>query len=51
MIKGGYAGKLLFIDLTSGVIDERPLPEEIAAKFVGGYGIGAATGVPTAPSR
>ena len=41
MIKGGYAGKLLFIDLTTGTTDERPLSEEIAAKFVGGYGIGA----------
>jgi aldehyde:ferredoxin oxidoreductase len=41
MIKGGYAGKLLFIDLTNGTIDEKPLSEEIATKFVGGYGIGA----------
>jgi aldehyde:ferredoxin oxidoreductase len=38
---GGYAGKLLFVDLTNGAIDEKPLSEEIAAKFVGGYGIGA----------
>ncbi len=41
MIKGGYAGKLLFVDLTNGAMDERPLSEEIAVKFVGGYGIGA----------
>jgi aldehyde:ferredoxin oxidoreductase len=41
MIKGGYAGKLLFVDLTNGAIDERPLSEEIAVKFIGGYGIGA----------
>lgn len=41
MVKGGYAGKLLYIDLTDGMIDEKPLSEEIAAKFVGGYGIGA----------
>jgi len=41
MIRGGYAGKLLFVDLTSRAIDQRPLSEEIAAKFVGGYGIGA----------
>jgi hypothetical protein len=41
MIKGGYAGKLLFINLTNGIIDARPLSEEIAAKFIGGYGLGA----------
>jgi aldehyde:ferredoxin oxidoreductase len=41
MIKGGYAGKLLFVDLTDGAINEKPLSEEIAAQFVGGYGIGA----------
>ncbi len=41
MMKGGYAGKLLYIDLTDGTIDEKPLSEEIASKFVGGYGIGA----------
>ena len=41
MIKGGYAGKLLFVDLTQKTIDERPLPEDIAFNFVGGYGIGA----------
>ena len=41
MITGGYAGKLLFIDLTNGTIDEKPLSEEIAANYIGGYGIGA----------
>jgi aldehyde:ferredoxin oxidoreductase len=41
MIKGGYAGKLLFVDLTNGAINERPLSEELAVKFIGGYGIGA----------
>jgi aldehyde:ferredoxin oxidoreductase len=41
MIKGGYAGKLLFVNLTNGAIDAKPLSEEIAAKFLGGYGIGA----------
>jgi aldehyde:ferredoxin oxidoreductase len=41
MIKGGYAGKLLFVDLTNGAIDEKPLAEELAVQFVGGYGIGA----------
>jgi aldehyde:ferredoxin oxidoreductase len=41
MIKGGYAGKLLFVNLTNGAIDAKPLSEEIAVQFVGGYGIGA----------
>ena len=41
MIRGGYAGKLLFVDLTHGTVDERALSEEIAAKYIGGYGIGA----------
>jgi aldehyde:ferredoxin oxidoreductase len=41
MIKGGYAGKLLFVNLTNGTIDAKPLSEEIAVQFVGGYGIGA----------
>jgi aldehyde:ferredoxin oxidoreductase len=41
MIKGGYAGKLLFVNLANGAIEEKPLSEEIAARFVGGYGIGA----------
>ena len=37
----GYAGRLLFVDLTSGEIHSEPLPEEDARLFVGGYGIGA----------
>jgi len=41
MIKGGYAGKLLFVNLTDGIIDSKPLSEELAVRFVGGYGIGA----------
>ena len=40
-MKGGYAGKLLFVDLTKGTFEERPLSEELAKKFMGGYGIGA----------
>lgn len=41
MIRGGYAGKLLFVDLTNKTVNEKPLSEEIAVKFIGGYGIGA----------
>ena len=40
-MKGGYAGKLLFVDLTKGTLEERPLSEVLAKNFIGGYGIGA----------
>ena len=40
-MKGGYAGKLLFVDLTKGTLKERPLSEVLARHFIGGYGIGA----------
>lgn len=38
---GGYAGKMLFVDLTSGTIREEELSQELARNFIGGYGIGA----------
>ena len=38
---GGYAGKLLFADLTKGTLKEEALSEELARNFIGGYGIGA----------
>lgn len=31
----GYYGKLLFIDLSSGKIEKRTVPEEDLAKFIG----------------
>ncbi|NLM46407.1 MAG: aldehyde ferredoxin oxidoreductase family protein [Firmicutes bacterium] len=37
----GYAGKMLFVDLTHGILTEKPLPEKLARLFLGGYGIGA----------
>lgn len=37
----GYAGKLLFVDLTNNSIVEENLSEELARNFIGGYGIGA----------
>jgi aldehyde:ferredoxin oxidoreductase len=40
-MKGGYAGKLLFANLTKGTLEEKPLSEELARNFIGGYGIGA----------
>src|SRR5690606_26293808 len=38
---GGYAGKMLFVDLSNNVIEEKELTEDMAEKFLGGYGIGA----------
>ncbi len=37
---GGYAGKMLFVDLSSGSIQEEVLPEKICREFIGGYGLG-----------
>ena len=37
----GYAGKLLFVDLTTRKIEEKELSKELAKNFIGGYGIGA----------
>ncbi len=37
----GYMGKMLFVDLANGTWHEEELSEEMARKFVGGYGIGA----------
>ena len=38
---GGYMGKVLFVDLSSGVIREETLDEKTRRDFLGGYGIGA----------
>jgi len=35
----GYAGKELYIDLTTGEIEEKPLDLDMAVKFLGGMGI------------
>ena len=37
----GYAGKLLFVDLSKNEIKEEVLDEELCEKYIGGYGIGA----------
>ena len=37
----GYAGKLLFVDLTNESYEYRDLDEQLARDFLGGYGIGA----------
>ncbi len=41
MIKGGYQGKILRVDLTKGKITTEPLPDEsILKKYVGNFGLG-----------
>ena len=38
---GGYAGKMAFVDLTTGDIEIETLDEGLARNFIGGQGIGA----------
>ena len=38
---GGYVGKILFVDLSTGTINEEALEENMCSDFIGGYGIGA----------
>ena len=38
---GDFTGKVLFIDLTSGLIEDTVLPEKIYRNFIGGIGLGA----------
>ncbi|MEJ2731381.1 MAG: aldehyde ferredoxin oxidoreductase family protein [Deltaproteobacteria bacterium] len=38
---GGYAGKMGFVDLTTGKIKVETLDEKLARDFIGGHGIGA----------
>ena len=38
---GGYAGQLLYIDLTSGHIEKKPLDMQFARQYIGGLGFGA----------
>jgi aldehyde:ferredoxin oxidoreductase len=40
-MSGGYMGKILFVNLSSGMIEEEVLSEQISRDFIGGYGIGA----------
>ena len=35
-----YAGKILFVDLTYGVLKEEVLPESVYRNFIGGNGMG-----------
>lgn len=38
---GGYAGKIGFVNLSSGEIREQELDEKLARDFIGGHGLGA----------
>lgn len=37
----GYAGKMLFINLSNSSIEEKEVTKELAENFIGGYGFGA----------
>lgn len=37
----GYAGKMLFVNLTDQSIEEKEVTRELAENFIGGYGFGA----------
>ena len=36
----GYAGTLLFADLTNGTLAKKPFPPELKQQYLGGRGIG-----------
>jgi len=38
---GGYMGKLLYVDLSNGKLEEEALNEEFCRKYIGGYGFGS----------
>jgi aldehyde:ferredoxin oxidoreductase len=40
MALGGYANNLAWIDLTSGKVEYKPIPEDLALKYIGGRGLG-----------
>lgn len=37
----GYAGKMLFVNLSDGHMEEKELTKELTDNYIGGYGIGA----------
>ena len=38
---GGYAGKILYVDLTRRTSESKPLPQDLMSNFIGGPGINA----------
>jgi aldehyde:ferredoxin oxidoreductase len=41
MITGGYMGKILFVDLTTGELKDETPDEKLYRDFLGGYGLGS----------
>jgi aldehyde:ferredoxin oxidoreductase len=41
LFQGGYAGKLLYVDLTDGSVQVKPLERDFALKYIGGRGFSA----------
>jgi aldehyde:ferredoxin oxidoreductase len=39
-VSPGYIGRILFVDLTSGNVEEETLPDSTYRMFLGGYGLG-----------
>jgi aldehyde:ferredoxin oxidoreductase len=37
---GGYANNIAWIDLSAGKVDYKPVPEDLALKYIGGRGLG-----------
>ncbi len=40
MTLGGYANKLAWVNLTAGQVEYKPVPEDLAVKYIGGRGLG-----------
>ena len=40
MALGGYANQIAWVDLTEGKVDLKPVPEDLALKYIGGRGLG-----------
>jgi len=40
MTLGGYANRLAWVDLTAGKVEFKPVPEDLARKYIGGRGLG-----------
>ncbi len=40
MALGGYANRIAWVDLTTGTVEYKPLPEDLARKYIGGRGLG-----------
>ena len=38
---GGYMGRILWVDLNTGILTEQSLSEGLLTDFIGGYGVGA----------